>query len=191
MAAIVLRERLSPLRLAGLAIGGAGLVLLMEPWSLDWSTAGLPAGLGMLVLASVANAATTVHVRAHRWRATPLELMPWQFAIAAVVVGAIALGADGMPTIDWSVGAAAIVAYQIVLASTFGVWGGLTVMRSLPAISAGLAFMAVPAVGLGSSILLVDEPASLGLVVSLLFVLGGVALGLLSDRRAIDAVPSP
>jgi drug/metabolite transporter (DMT)-like permease len=117
--------------------------------------------------------------------------MPWQFTIAAIVVGAIAFAVDGLPSVDWSAGAIAIVAYQVALASTFGVWGGLTVMRSLPAISAGLAFMAVPAVGLGSSILLVDEPASLALVASLLLVLGGVALGLVADRRAVDPVPSP
>jgi drug/metabolite transporter (DMT)-like permease len=191
MAAVVLGERLSALRVAGLAIGGAGLLLLLQPWAIDWSMRGLPAGLGMLIIASLANAATTVHVRAHRWRATPLELMPWQFTIAAIVVGAIAFAVDGLPSVDWSAGAIAIVAYQVALASTFGVWGGLTVMRSLPAISAGLAFMAVPAVGLGSSILLVDEPASLALVASLLLVLGGVALGLVADRRAVDPVPSP
>jgi drug/metabolite transporter (DMT)-like permease len=191
MAAVVLHERLTRLRLAGLALGCTGLVLLLEPWSLDWSEGDAPVGLGLLLLAAVALAATTVHVRAHRWRATPLELMPWQFAIAAVPVVAIALVVDGVPSIEWTVPAAGIVTYQIALASGFGVWGGLTVMRSLPAISANLALMAVPAVGLGSSILFVDEPASVSIVVSLALVLSGVGLGLLSDRRGVEVTAPP
>lgn len=191
MAAVVLHERLTSLRLGGLALGCAGLILLLEPWSLDWSDGGVLTGLGLLLLAAVALAATTVHVRAHRWRATPLELMPWQLAIAAIPIIGIALAVDGPPSVDWTIPTAGIVAYQVALASAFGVWGGLTVMRSLPAISANLAFMAVPAVGLGSSILLVDEPASVAVVLSLALVLAGVALGLLSDRRRLDPIEIP
>lgn len=188
MAALVLHEHLTALRLGGLALGCAGIVLLLEPWSLDWSDGNVLAGLGLLLLAAIASSATTVHVRAHRWQATPLELMPWQFAIAAVPLILIAVAVDGAPSVDWTLPAAGIVAYQVALASAFGVWGGLTVMRSIPAISANLTFMAIPVVGLGSSILLVGEPATISVVVSLALVLGGVALGLLSDRRAVDEV---
>jgi drug/metabolite transporter (DMT)-like permease len=144
--------------------------------------------MGLLLVAAIVSAFTTVHVRAHRWRATPLELMPWQFAVAVVPVTAIAFAVDGAPSVDWTTSAVGIVAYQIALASAFGVWGGLTVMRSLPAISANLALMAVPAVGLGSSILLVDEPASISLLLSLALVVAGVGLGLLSDRRSVEAL---
>lgn len=188
MAAIVLHEPITRLRLGGLAVGGIGLILLLEPWSLDWSDARVLTGLGLLLLGAVASAATTVHVRAHRWRATPLELMPWQFAIAAVPVIGIALAVDGLPSVTWTLPTAGIVAYQVALASAFGVWGGLTLMRSLPAISANLALMAVPAVGLGSSILLVDEAASVPVLLSLGLVLAGVTLGLLSDRRRLDPI---
>jgi len=188
MAALVLHERLTPLRLAGLALGCAGLVLLVAPWSLDWSDASVRTGMGLLLLAAIGSAATTVHVRAHRWRATPLELMPWQFAIAVLPVTLIAVAVDGPPSVEWSVSTVGIVAYQIALASAFGVWGGLTVARSLPAISANLMLMAVPAVGLASSILLVNEPASLLVVLSLVLVLAGVGLGLLSDRGSLDPI---
>jgi drug/metabolite transporter (DMT)-like permease len=189
MAALVLHERLTALRLGGLALGCAGIVLLLEPWSLDWSDGDVLTGLGLLLLAAVASSATTVHVRAHRWRATPLELMPWQFAIAAGPLILIAFAVDGAPSVDWTLPAAGIVTYQVALASAFGVWGGLTLMRSMPAISANLTLMAIPVVGLGSSILLVDEPATVSVLVSLALVLSGVALGLLSDRRAVDEVP--
>lgn len=188
MAALVLHEPITRLVLIGLAAGGAGLVLLLEPWSLDWSDGRVLTGLGLLLLAAVVSAATTVHVRGHRWRATPLELLPWQFAIAGVPIVGLALAFDGIPSFPWSIHIGLILAYQIVLASTFGEWGALTVMRSLPAISSNLALMAVPAVGLGSSIVFVDEPASVSIALSLALVLGGVAAGLLSDRRRPDPI---
>jgi drug/metabolite transporter (DMT)-like permease len=61
-------------------------------------------------------------------------------------------------------------------------------MRSLPAITSNLAFMAVPAVGLAASIAFVDEPASATTLLSLVLVLGGVVLGLLADRRRRDSI---
>jgi drug/metabolite transporter (DMT)-like permease len=188
MAAIVLGERLTRLRVGGLALGCAGLVLLLDPVSMDWSDAGVLTGVGLLLSAAVASAASSVHVRSHRWHATPLELMPWQFAIAIVPVTAVALAFDGLPSVRWSVPAVAIVGYQVALASAFAVWGGLTVIRSIPAITANLALMAVPVVGLGSSILLGHEAATISVVVSLLLVLAGVGLGLLSDRRGADGL---
>lgn len=191
MAAIVLHERITTLRLAGLVTGCAGLVLLLEPWSLDWSNGRTLAGFGLLLFASVVSAATTVHVRAHSWRRTPLELMPWQLGVAALPITLLALALDGVPHIEWTLSTLGIVAYQMAFASAFAVWGAITLMRSVPAISANLILMAVPVIGLLSSILFVDESASAAVAVSLVFVLGGVGLGLLSDRRSEVIAPSP
>lgn len=190
MAAVVLRERLTALRLMGLCLGCTGLVLLLEPWSLDWSDDRTVAGFGLLLFASIMSAATTVHVRAHSWRSTPLELMPWQLGIAALPITVLAFALDGLPHVEWTLATVGVVAYQIALASAFAVWGAITLMRSVPAISANLILMAVPVVGLLSSIVFVDEPASTTVALSLVLVLGGVGLGLLSDRRgaAVEAV---
>jgi drug/metabolite transporter (DMT)-like permease len=75
-----------------------------------------------------------------------------------------------------------MVAYQILLGSAFGLWGLLTIGRSLPAITANLSVMAVPVVGLMTSVKFTGEPLTLTVVASLVLVLTGVALGLLSDR---------
>ena len=82
-------------------------------------------------------------------------------------------------------------AYQIALASAFAVWGAITLTRSVPAISATLILMAVPVVGLLSSIAFFDESASIAVLISLVLVLGGVAFGLRSDRRAAATIPAP
>ena len=152
-----LHERLTSLRVAGLALGSAGVVLLIEPWTLDWSDGDLLIGLGMLLVAAIANASTTVHIRAHRWAGTPFELMPWQFALAAVPIVVLAAMLEGIPEIRWTAATVGVVAYQVFLGSAFGFWGLLTISRSLPAITTNLTLMAVPVVGLLSSIPIANE----------------------------------
>jgi drug/metabolite transporter (DMT)-like permease len=186
IAVVFLHERLTRLRIAGLALGSVGVALLLEPWTLDWSDTRLLAGLGMLLVAAIANAATTVHIRAHRWAGTPLQLMPWQLAIAAIPIAAIAIAVEGVPEVRWTVDAVAIVAYQVFLASAFGFWGLVTVSRSLPAITTNLTMMAVPVVGLLSSVPLADERLTVAVVASLVLILAGVALGIASDRRRAE-----
>jgi drug/metabolite transporter (DMT)-like permease len=189
LAVAFLHERLTRFRVAGLTLGSLGVVLLLEPWTLDWADTDLLVGLGMLLLAALGNASTTVHIRAHRWSGTPLGLMPWQMAIAAIPIAAIALAVEGAPSIRWTVETVAIVVYQILLASAFGFWGLLTISRSLPAITTNLILMAVPVVGLASSIPLADEDLTVAVAVSLVLILAGVALGILSDRRPEEPAP--
>jgi drug/metabolite transporter (DMT)-like permease len=190
LAVVFLHERLTSLRVAGLALGSAGVVLLIEPWALDWSDRDLLIGLGMLLVAAIANASTTVHIRAHRWAGTPFELMPWQFAVAAVPILVLAVALEGAPQIRWTAATVGVVAYQIFLGSAFGFWGLLTISRSLPAITTNLTLMAVPVVGLLSSIPIANESLSPAVTISLVLVLAGVGLGLYSDRRTSDPLPS-
>jgi drug/metabolite transporter (DMT)-like permease len=189
LAVAFLHERLTGLRVAGLVCGGLGIASLLEPWRQDWGDAELLLGLGMLLVAAVTNAATTVHIRGHRWVGTPLALMPWQLALAALPITILAVAVEGSPSIRWTGEAAAIVAYQVLLGSAFGFWGLLTIGRSLPAITTNLLLMAVPVVGLASSIVLTDEPLSTAVGLSLVLIIGGVGLGLWSDRRRAEPVP--
>jgi drug/metabolite transporter (DMT)-like permease len=183
IAVVFLHERLTSLRAFGLLLGSIGVVLLLEPWSLEWGDADLLVGIGMLLVAAIANAATTVHIRGHRWAGTPLGLMPWQMAVATVPIAAFAVIVEGSPAIVWDAPTVAIVAYQVLLGSAFGFWGLLTISRSLPAITTNLLLMAVPVVGLASSIALTDESLTVAVATSLVLILVGVGLGVASDRR--------
>lgn len=186
-----LHERLTALRLSGLVLGSVGVVLLFEPWALDWDDTRLLVGLGMLLVAAVANAASTVHIRAHLWAGTPFELMPWQLGLAAVPIAMLAALIEGMPQIRWTAATVAIVAYQVLLGSAFGFWGFLTISRSLPAITTNLTLMAVPVVGLGSSIAITGERLDPAVTASLVLILAGVGLAVLSDRRRDALLQGP
>lgn len=190
LARIFLHERLTRLRLTGIALGTIGILVLLEPWALDWSDGKILIGTAMLLVAAIGNALTAVHVRGHRWVGSPMALMPWQLGLAAVPTLTLALVLEGLPDARWSIGTIAIVAYQIFLGSAFGLWGILTIGRSLPAISANLSVMAVPVVGLVTSVTFLHEPLTAGVLAGLVLVLLGVVLGLLSDRvRSVGWLP--
>jgi len=71
-----------------------------------------------------------------------------------------------------------------VVVSGFALWGQLTVLRSHPAISTNLALMLVPVVGLLSSVIVVDETLSAGVVAGLVLVLIGVVISRVGDQMS-------
>jgi drug/metabolite transporter (DMT)-like permease len=177
----ILHERPSQATLVALLVGMGGIIVLMEPWSLEART-GAALGYAMLIGAAVANAIATVHVRGHRWEATPLVLMPWQLLVAGLLTLPFAAVIHGPPQFAGSIEETAVIAYQVVLASGFGLWGVLVLARSLPAVTSGMIFMAVPAVGVASSVLLVGEVVTPAATAGIILVFVGVALNLGSDR---------
>jgi drug/metabolite transporter (DMT)-like permease len=185
----LLGELLTGRTVAGLVVGVVGIVLLMEPWGARTSDGALT-GYVMLLAAAVASAFANIHVRGHRWTATPLMLMPWQLIAAGLLTIPVALAVHGPPSLAWSTREVAVVAYQVVLASGFGVWGILTLGRSLPAATSGAVWMAVPAVGVASSVLLVGERLTVVALAGMLLVAAGVWLAVSADRPRAATPPA-
>ena len=176
-----LRERITRLRLAGVVVGVSGVVVLVAPWSLDWSNRDLLIGYAMLLAAAVAQAIAAVHVRGHRWAVSPLTLIPWQLTGAGLILAVVALLTDGIPPLRFSPLELGVITYQVLIASALGLWGTLTVTRNLPATTSQLMLMAVPAVGVATSTLLLDEPLTLTALLGMLLVFVGAAGSLFGD----------
>ena len=101
-AALFLGERLTMRRAAGAALGLTGLAVMFNPLAFDWHDCAALIGNGTLVLAAVLWAASILHIRAHRWRAAPFDLIPWEMALATLLVGIVALAVDGGPNTQWT-----------------------------------------------------------------------------------------
>lgn len=179
-AVVLLGERMNRLRWVGLAAGMAGILLVFDPTRLDWTEGRVILGHLLLIGAAISQAGVSVHVRRHRWVSSPFRLMPWQLLVAVVPVTAAALAVEGVPSIDWSVGLVANLGFQGIVVSGFAILAQMTVLLSHPAISTNLILMAVPVVGLLSSVAFVGEDLTVALVAGMLLVLGGVA----AARRA-------
>lgn len=182
LAAAFLGERMIGKRWFGLTLGISGVIVLFEPWRLSWSEPDVILGHVLLILAAVTNAATSVHIRGHRWTMTPLQAIPWQLSGAAMILLVLALVTEGVPRIDWTGQLGWIVAYQGILATGTAFWAQIVVLRNLAAVSANLTLMAVPVVGVVSSALLVGERVTLALIGGLVLIITGVTLNLFADQ---------
>lgn len=183
-APVCLGERTNAMKWAGVAAGLAGLAVIFHPQSMDWSDAAFLHGCGLIMLASVCWAASIVYARAHRWIATPLQLLPWQVLIAAAVLTFAALLAEGLPAIDWSPRLALLLFYGGVISTALGFWAMSMVNRSLPALTTSLGITATPIVGIAAAAILQGERVGLSLIVAAALILGGIALSALADAAA-------
>ncbi len=187
LAILILGERLSRLKGAGLVFAVAGLGVLFNPLGFDWSRTDVVIGNGLLVLASMSWAMTIVHLRRHQWRLSPLELGPWQLLVATAVIVPAALWAEGPPSVAWTVELAALLVFAGPLATTLTVWGAIVVMRSLPATTSSLAFPATPVVGMLASSLILGERLTATNETGLILIVSGNGCVAVSDaRRAPD-----
>jgi drug/metabolite transporter (DMT)-like permease len=188
IAAVALRERMTAVRWAGLAIGIAGIVALVEPWERDWSDGDVVLGHAILLVAAILHAAVSVHIRGHRWYSSPRDVVPWQFLMATPPLVLLALLLEGLPQIDWSWGLAANIAYQSAIASAFALWAQQMVLQRLPVTSTNLSLMAVPVVGLLSSVIVLDEALTVYAVIGVIAIITGVVTNIVAD--SITGAPS-
>jgi drug/metabolite transporter (DMT)-like permease len=175
-AAIFLGERLTWRKLAGRALGLGGRMLVFEPASLDWSDGNALLGNGLLLLSAAVWALVIVHIRGHRWRGTAFELIPWQLLAGGLPLALVALWHDGWGAIRWTPTSLAILAYNGPVASGFCYWAVVEVTRRLPALSASLALLAVPVVGLAGGALALGETLHTALLAGFALILAGLAL---------------
>ena len=193
-AALFLGERLTRGRLAGLCLGLGGIVVLFNPMGFDWGNAAALLGNGLLLLAALIWAIGILHVRGHAWRASPLELAPWQMLVGLVPVTALAAIIEGAPRLDRSFELAWVLIYNGTLATAFAFWAAVTVNRLLPALTVSLSFLCVPAGGLVFSSLLLGEGLSLTNMGGLALIVAGVAISAVAearDKAPESATPAP
>ena len=183
IAALFLRERMTPRKWFGLTIGVFGVVVLSGIWANDWSEPSVLIGTGLLLAAAVVSASTAVHVRRHRWTIDPIQALPWQLAGATIPLVALGLIVDGPPLVEWTPQLIGMMAYQGILASGVAFWAQIVVLRSFSAVSTNLTMTGVPVLGVTSSALVLGERIPLTLLVGMTLVIVGVVVNLLAGER--------
>ncbi len=184
LARLWLKEQLGRLKIAACVIGLIGIVILVNPGSIDWGNGGALFGNAALLLAAASWAISILHSRAHRWHLSPLQLAPLQMLLVLPVIGLAAWWQAGPLQVAWSPRFILILLYNGPLATAFTFWAILSVQRALPASTTALSFLAVPVWGLVASIWWLGEDLPLSLILGGLLILGSVALVWLADRRS-------
>jgi drug/metabolite transporter (DMT)-like permease len=181
---LLIGERVGWRGLAGAALGVVGIVVLADPRHFDWQDRGIVMGHASLLAAGLAWALAMLHTRRHRWTTTPLDVLPWQMTVATVLLWVLAPIAEPQGHLDsdkWQLWMALL--YIGVVAGPTATWASVSVARALPPITAALAMLGVPLLGIASSVLLLGESVTTALVLGTLLVIAGIAIVIL-DRRA-------
>jgi drug/metabolite transporter (DMT)-like permease len=168
-------ERVDGRRILGALLGLAGLTVLVDPLSITPSSEVL-LGHGYLLLAALAWAIAIFHARRHAWRLGPLEALPWQMLVAAVLLTILAAWREPEGHIAPSPPALLSLAYLGVLAGPVATTAAVTVARTLPTLVSSIGFLGTPVLGVTLSTLWLGERLSLDLVAGGLLVLVGIAV---------------
>ncbi len=177
-AVLLLHERLTAPRIAGMAMGFAGLVVMFNPLAFDWNDERALLGNGLILLSALCWAISIIHTRAHKWISTPFELVFWEVLLASAALTLLACVFEGIPQVRWSVRLALLLAYGSVVSVALAYWAMAMVNRSLPAMTTSLGVLATPVVGLLCSMGVLGEDFSLALLVGLALIIGGIVLGI-------------
>ena len=183
-AALFLRERITPVRAAGVALGMGGLAVMFNPLAFDWNDRRALIGNGLILLAAFCWAISIVHTRAHRWISTPFQLVFWEVLLATCLLSLLAFAFEGPPQINWTTRLALLFLDGGVVGVALAYGAIAMINRSLPAVTTSLGILATPVVGVASSMLVLGEPFSLTLLAALAMIIGGIALGTLGGRQA-------
>jgi drug/metabolite transporter (DMT)-like permease len=184
-ATLFLGERLTARRLVGVSVGILGLVVLFNPLAFDWTDPRTVLGNAAIIGAALLWAANILHIRGHRWRGTPFELVPWETLLATVILTPIAAAFVSFPRVEWTPTLLLLLLYSAVPGTALAYWAIAVASRDLPAVTTSLGSLATPVVSTVIATLWLREPLTLSLVTAIVLILGGVAIGTTGDAKAL------
>jgi drug/metabolite transporter (DMT)-like permease len=180
-ARFVLGERIDARRILGLALGIAGLVALGWPLVLAGEVS---VGLILAFLAAMCRAAGTVFLKRFPTDATPLAFAAWQLIIGAGVVATGMLLFEGVPVPrPLSTPTLIAFAYHAVLGQALSTVLWFEILTKIPAGTAALGTLTVPAVGVASAMLFLGERPTVPDLVGLVLIVAAASTVVLPSRR--------
>jgi drug/metabolite transporter (DMT)-like permease len=172
------RELPSASKLAGAAVGFAGLVVFMNPTLVDWADPREVAGNFLLLLAAICWAAGSCLYGRRLWRSDFWAQTFWQLAVGAVTIAAPAAVLEPDWSVQWTTGFVAILAYNWVVTTVLGyfLWNKVLAVMS-PAV-AGQVLTLTPISGFLLSTLIFGGAITLDIVGGILLIAIGLVLTL-------------
>jgi len=178
---VVLKERLTWRKSLAVALGVAGVLVLL---SSDFVAIGTsPVGAAFLLAAAIGWAIGTIIVKRVDWSVGMYTLAGWQLVIALVPISAVALTAEPfmLHQIRGDTLWAALYVTFIALIAGYALW--FKIVEHFPAIIASLGSLMVPVIGVASGALMLGEPFGWIEVAALALVLIAISLVLFNGGK--------
>jgi drug/metabolite transporter (DMT)-like permease len=154
LARLVLGERVTASVAAALALCVAGMAVLIYPLA----AAGIPVGILLALAAAMSWAAGTVYLKWAHIAADPMAVTFWQLVVGLVAITACLPVFEGAPHL-WPLQAKTIAAlvFSGLVGSGIAYFIWFDIVRRLPAMTASLGVLSVPAVGILASVVMLGE----------------------------------
>ncbi len=168
------KEKSTFMKWAGFIFGLIGIIILFNPFAIDWHNHSAMLGNELLLLAALCWAIAILCARHMHWAHTPLELISWQLLVGAIPVVIFAFISQPHPLIIWNHSLLLSLVYNGVLATAFAYWGTVVISKELSPVTTSLSLLAIPVCGLIFSALLLHEIITKSILIAMLFILGGL-----------------
>ena len=180
---IFLREPIPFRRWLAAGMGLAGVVLLMSPWAIDWSSRNVLIGHVFLLGASLSWSVAIIVTRGARPRSTMFELLPWCFGVSALLLAPLVYwhapdGGIGTQPMSW-----VALGYIGLIAGPFGTWCVVQATATLPTLVSSVGFLTTPAISLILANLMLGEPITVDLLAGSALIIFGVGIAAWPTRR--------
>lgn len=181
---IFLREPMPLRRWLAAGIGILGVIVLINPFAIDWANPSVIIGHLFLLGAALAWSIAIIVTRARRPQTSMFGLLPWCFLISALVLAPLIAvhaphGTFGTEPICWIA-----LAYIGLVAGPLGTWCVMEATAKLPALVSSVGFLTTPAVSLLIATVFLHEPLTPDLLVGSALIMGGVAVAAWPQRMS-------
>lgn len=169
----LLREPLTPRQLLGLVLGIGGMgLLLSEEWA---SVRAAPVGALLVIGAAMSWALGTVLMKRFPTALPTVSFTAWQLLLGGlpIIVGACVFDPGRLGLLSWQ--ASAALAYNIVIAFIICYWAWFKIVERASVTASSLGTLAIPVVGVFSSMLVLGEHPDWREYLALLLVLAAIA----------------
>jgi drug/metabolite transporter (DMT)-like permease len=175
----ILGERVSLLRAVGLAIALGGISFLIAGNGFDASFEKLP-GLLCAIAGAMSVALGTVLTKHFPLAMPPISLAAWQVGLGCLPIAVVGLIVEqphlaALSSIGW---ASMLYMTLILFCISYVCW--FAALERLPAATASIGTLTVPAIGVLASVVMLHEPFGSRQIAALLVTLGGIALAMRS-----------
>lgn len=180
----ILGERLTANRSVALLLCLAGLTVLVYPLA----HSGIPTGILLAIGAGVSWAAGTIYLKWARFSGDPIGIAAWQVAFGFVIMAACVLLFEGVPHF-WPTSGAAL--FGVIFTGAVGsgiaylLW--FEVVQRLPAMTASLAVLSVPVIGVVASMIVLGERPTLPDVIGFALIFAASVCVLIQPQAAVSA----
>ena len=183
--ALLIDERITRHKAAGLVVGLAGLVALLGEDILVVGAA--PVGALFMLAAATSWGLGTVLVKYYRFSQPSIVLAGWQLLVGGVPIYLGAVGLEAGEVRAPSLWPSLALVYMIVVCFVLCYWGWFKVLTWLPAGVAAYGLLLVPVIGVASGAAMLGEAVGWAELSALALIVAGIAVVVLPEARAAPA----